>query len=358
MLLILIQSQTIGLVISAYHASLALHPSVLFPPSAQLAVHMLANIAKTLGRARHSDLLFSHAVLRRTYSKPVPREIKTRPVPRLADTHDIDLASLSTPAILGGVMKSRPAGAAAADLMKALREGEERLVDVELGRYDSPESFDRVTMRLGQYLDWLDMLGSPDSIGKNKVDGRQLYLAQWRGADEIQSLSAVIAPHPVLHKLLDKNRIDVYQTSFFIGPNEAVTTLHHDPYMNCFQLAATSNSAGHGKHFLLLPPTISDILKPKPSSLTRQIQRNTSHLNFSLHHTPGGAPQVHVDQMEDADADLISSAALTCVLKEGETLFIPRRWWHRVENVALLPDEQGKTSDGWTAGVAWWFLYS
>ena len=69
--------------------------------------------------------------------------------------------------------------------MSSLRQGEDRLVEIELGRYDEAiqGKFDQVPMRLGQYLDWLD---SPDR-SNGLIGDRQVYLAQWRAHDEVRS---------------------------------------------------------------------------------------------------------------------------------------------------------------------------
>ena len=71
----------------------------------------------------------------------------------------------------------------AQDLVRALRHRGETMVEVELGRYDdpAPDAFHHVPMRLGQYVDWLE----DRSRAGGTVGGRQLYLAQWRAADEV-----------------------------------------------------------------------------------------------------------------------------------------------------------------------------
>ena len=197
-------------------------------------------------------------------------------------------------------------------------------------------------------------------------------------------------PPPVLRSLLNDNTLDLYQTSFFIGPSEAVrdfdigyslcttsrsyyqvTPLHYDPYMNCFSLQAASDPtrfAKHlfAKHFFLLPPSTSSIVRPPLDSRSSHVQRNTSHLDFYLqnsHAAPVSSStaldRVYVDGLTDADAEKLSRIAMSCVLKEGDTLFIPRGWWHRVENVDMSWHHGSPEGlcGGWTAGVAWWFLF-
>lgn len=139
-----------------------------------------------------------------------------------------------------------------------------------------------------------------------------------------------------------------------------VTPLHYDPYMNCFQLQAASDPTKHGKHVLLLPPSASSIVRSNPRTA---LQRNTSSVDFHLRRSnpytlDHDTVDVYVDSLGSEDAQSLSSAALSCVLLEGDTLFIPRGWWHRIENIALTPAD-GAESDcgGWTAGMAWWFLF-
>lgn len=70
-------------------------------------------------------------------------------------------------------------------LLSALRSGEDRVINVEVGRYDdrTPGAFDHVSMRLGQYIDWLETNTS------GEVGGRQVYLAQWRGSEDVSTPS-------------------------------------------------------------------------------------------------------------------------------------------------------------------------
>ena len=132
------------------------------------------------------------------------------------------------------------------ELLCRLRGAENRIIDVELGRYDDiiAGSFEQISMRLGQYLDWLE---SAESSG-GKVSGRQLYLAQWRASDDVRpfhflmrssvqnsdilnaqipDLASVVRPPSLLAALLksDDTSVDLYQSSFFIGPAGAVRCL-------------------------------------------------------------------------------------------------------------------------------------
>lgn len=81
--------------------------------------------------------------------------------------------------------QSTEKGLRAAQLMHALREEENRLVEVEVGTYDDRE-FATVSMRLGQYLDWLEE-------GNGTVGGSQLYLAQWRAEQDVGARSVCLS---------------------------------------------------------------------------------------------------------------------------------------------------------------------
>ena len=67
--------------------------------------------------------------------------------------------------------------------MAALRNQGERVVEVELGTYDDIRSsnFDKIAMPLGRYLDWLE------ETAEGTVGGRQLYLAQWVGREQVNA---------------------------------------------------------------------------------------------------------------------------------------------------------------------------
>lgn len=54
------------------------------------------------------------------------------------------------------------------------------VVDLELGRYDHP-GFEQVQLPLRAYLQWL---ANGNESGKMK--GKTVYLAQWRGLEEVR----------------------------------------------------------------------------------------------------------------------------------------------------------------------------
>ncbi|KAI0777720.1 hypothetical protein BD413DRAFT_466972 [Trametes elegans] len=252
-------------------------------------------------------------------------------------------------------------------LLRTLRAAGERVVEVEVGRYDKAAESNRIEAPLGVYLEWLTRGGR----GAGEEERLQLYLAQWRARDEVPGLAELVKTPALLEPLLESRAVDLYQTSFFIGPSGMVTPLHYDPYCNLYTMHASSDPFVHAKHFVLLPPTPA--LSQALARADRSVLRNTSPLELHLRPRPGDPAGSFAVAMDPAsapvhtrDAVRESGAALSCVVREGDTLFVPRRWWHRVENVALRPEVPDAGGDraaaaaraevGWTAGVGWWFL--
>ncbi|KAH9837958.1 Clavaminate synthase-like protein [Rhodofomes roseus] len=240
------------------------------------------------------------------------------------------------------------------ELLRRLREAEDRIIDVELGRYDDATagSFEHISLPLGQYLNWIES----DQSNGGKVAGRQLYLAQWRASDDIPALAQLIQPPPLLAPLLKDVPVkaDLYQTSFFIGPAGAVTPLHYDPYFNLYHLYASANPERHAKHIFLLPPHASEFVKRADG---QHALRNTSSIGLSLATSQNGDAFaiMAAPDTPGRSVEAMSTSGFCCILREGETLFIPKGWWHRVENVVLGHDQQPSNS-GWTAGIGWWWL--
>ncbi|KAI0646347.1 hypothetical protein C8Q79DRAFT_664261 [Trametes meyenii] len=290
--------------------------------------------------------------------------LATRPVPAASPALTSPQAFLAclrspaaTPFLLRAPAATQPGPPKRAEtLLRALRAAGSRSVEVEAGRYDRAAEFNRVEVPLDFYLDWLEEAGG-EARGEREL-GVQLYLAQWRARDEVPGLADLVKTPSLLEPLLESRGVDLYQSSFFIGPLTTVTPLHYDPYFNLYNVYASSDPSVHAKHFVLLPPTLSQYLTRADDG---SVLRNTSPVEFHVLRTPPGAdPEVAIDPVSaperTRDAILESDAALSCVVREGDTLFIPRRWWHRVENITL-PSGTGSTGGpGWTAGVGWWFL--
>lgn len=127
--------------------------------------------------------------------------------------------------------------------------------------------------------------------------------------------------------------------------------------MNLFHVQASSDPAKYAKHVVLLPPAVSRLMLTNGRG---GVMGNTSGVQLSVRRRlRGGRAEFEVR----ADPDLpretleaIAEHAVGCVVREGETLFIPRGWWHRVQNVRLVERTRDDEPAGWTAALAWWFL--
>ena len=91
-------------------------------------------------------------------------------------------ATESQPVLFEAYRDVRDVSSQATQLLSALSKGKDRIVEVELGRYDDtrPDAFHQVSMRLGQYIDWLQSDRTTGYVG-----GKQVYLAQWIGHGEV-----------------------------------------------------------------------------------------------------------------------------------------------------------------------------
>ncbi|OJT08247.1 Lysine-specific demethylase 8 [Trametes pubescens] len=250
---------------------------------------------------------------------------------------------------------TRPAARSRAEtLLRTLWTAGDRLVEVEIGRYDKPApgTGGRMDVPLRMYLEWLT---GEQGGGSGEGERVQLYLAQWRAGDEVPGLAETVQTPSLLAPLLANHTVDLYQSSFFIGPATTITPLHYDPYYNLYNVYASSDPNVHAKHFVLLPPDLSESLSRADGS----VLRNTSPVDLHLRgDSSGNAFDVLIDPstapLRTREALSESGGALSCVLREGDTLFVPRKWWHRVENVRL--QDTDAANPGWTAGVGWWFL--
>ncbi|KAI0336472.1 Clavaminate synthase-like protein [Cubamyces sp. BRFM 1775] len=345
-----------------------------------MLAHRALRISSSSTRGYRFSLarLFSCSVTRNTTALDLP----TRRVPdvpsTLASSPAAFLEYLRSPAAEPLIFRAPLSenGRAADELLRVLRAaGSDRLVEVEVGRYDrTAGGLNRVEVPLSMYLEWLTAERRPKTTGEGSED-IQLYLAQWRARDEVPGLSELVKTPSLLAPLLESRSVDLYQTSFFIGPSAMVTPLHYDPYFNLYNLYASSEPLVQAKHFVLFPPSLSEFLARAEDG---HIMRNTSLVDLHVHkrvaesealpkeaHLAQDAFVISMDPdsapSRTRDALLQPGAAWSCVLREGDTLFVPRRWWHRVENVTLPQNKTGATpastsSVGWTAGVGWWFL--
>nr|XP_018262200.1 uncharacterized protein I303_05216 [Kwoniella dejecticola CBS 10117]OBR84358.1 hypothetical protein I303_05216 [Kwoniella dejecticola CBS 10117] len=124
--------------------------------------------------------------------------------------------------------------------------------------------------------------------------------------------------------------------NLWIGDKKSTTSLHHDPYENVYHVLAGT------KIFTLISPIEGlwlDQYFHKPSTLQR---------------SPSGSLTAVLDDEPAYPIPWVSSAEfpshiqpLRVEVREGETLYLPANWWHRVEQ------EEGET--GIVVAVNYWY---
>ncbi|RDX54554.1 Clavaminate synthase-like protein, partial [Lentinus brumalis] len=274
-----------------------------------------------------------------------------------------------TPLIFRAAEQSRePGRTRGQEFLETLRAAGDRMVEIEAGRdVDLDECLHlphdhRVTVPLNAYLDWL-------CDGTAEFPQAPWYLAQWYAQDEVPGMRDAVRAPSLLTPLIEDSKADMYRCGFFIGPPTAISPLHSDPYCNLYTLHVSSDASTHAKHWLLLPPSLGKPLAPPSHGYA---QPNMSPLDCRLRRRQDedGGFDVLMDRTsvpgQTALDVLDAGVALSCVMREGDMLFVPRRWWHRVENVVLQGEgartegtgnvRQSGRSHGWTVGVGWWFL--
>lgn len=115
---------------------------------------------------------------------------------------------------------------------------------------------------------------------------------------------------------------------------------HYDPTSNLFQILEAPNQAA--KAFLVFPPTVREDL-----GLSQGSSRNTLQLHLQFKVDEQGAAFASEDE---GLAARLAEHARACVLREGDMLHLPPRWWHTVKNVATTGD-----APAFVAGMGWWF---
>lgn len=118
--------------------------------------------------------------------------------------------------------------------------------------------------------------------------------------------------------------------NMWIGTSRSTTSLHHDPYENIYHVLSGS------KTFTLLSP-IDGLRNEREPWCQRQLTAERFHRPSTLVRTDGGLqprldePPAHdVPWVEGTDIPA-QSCAITVTLEEGDTLYLPANWWHRVE---------------------------
>ncbi|KAG9111571.1 hypothetical protein FRC07_008034 [Ceratobasidium sp. 392] len=121
----------------------------------------------------------------------------------------------------------------------------------------------------------------------------------------------------------------------WIGGSRSVTSVHSDPYENIYTVVRGS------KHFTLLPPTegytLREIRVPHVR-YTRPSPSEPLHLEPLI--PPSTVRWASVDPTEQEHA-------MHVAVQEGESLYLPAGWWHRVA--------QSGDKEGICVAVNWWY---
>jgi hypothetical protein len=159
-----------------------------------------------------------------------------------------------------------------------------------------------------------------------------LYVAQSSLSDLPQPLQDDL-PTPELVKSAGKG--DVYSSSLWLGTEPTYTPLHRDPNPNLFCQIHSS------KVVRLLPPSFGEQLFIQVQA--RIHQQANSRIRSSEMMEGKEREELHRAVWEPDETGQFFEAELDA----GDSLFIPKGWWHSVKSKA--------SEGGLNGSVNWWF---
>ncbi|KAI0129626.1 hypothetical protein BJ170DRAFT_282660 [Xylariales sp. AK1849] len=177
-----------------------------------------------------------------------------------------------------------------------------------------------------------------EAVGYNKLQDdsrkriKQLYIAQSQLDDLPEPLRDDI-PTPEIVKLAGRG--DIYDSSLWAGLEPTYTPLHRDPNPNLFwQLVS-------GKTIRLLPPNQGQRLYARVQSELGSMG-NSRFRGAEMMQGPERAAFYNAIWGSESPRDVHEAT-----LKSGDSLFIPKGWWHSV----LSTFDDGRLN----VSVNWWF---
>jgi lysine-specific demethylase 8 len=177
-----------------------------------------------------------------------------------------------------------------------------RTVPVEIGKDYMAKEWTQKLMDFSTFLDSLTLIGE-----KQEDNTSRIYLAQHPLLEQIDQLREDVFIPEYCHLTGEISSINAW-----IGPPGTVTPAHTDPHHNIFV-----QIVGY-KYIRLYHPSCSSSLYPDQEGLTS----NTS--------------TVDIDNVDEDAFPLFSQLEYYhCILGPGESLFIPKGWWHYVKSLTI-----------------------
>jgi Cupin-like domain len=212
--------------------------------------------------------------------------------------------------------------------------------------------FERFQAPLSMFLNWTAAAdrqkGAPTNANmntNNNNNNTQIYLAQCHLEDLPPQLQSDFHPTPSLVSQTGKN--DVYATNLWIGAPPTYSPLHKDPNPNLFvQLAGL-------KHVRLLSPSAGLQVFAR---VQQEMMNTTTNDGFSAtfrgNEMMQGSERLLLERAvwghssSSSSTDAQNQARYDVILERGDSLFIPKGWWHSIKGVG----------EGITASVCLFFL--
>lgn len=212
--------------------------------------------------------------------------------------------------------------------------GGRRYVPVEIGRSYVDADWGQKLLPFRSFLaSYIDPSLDPDGEGE-ATDGRKGYLAQHDLFTQIPSLRNDVLlpdylwttppPHPVPGR--SKERVAAPQLNAWLGPAGTITPLHTDAMHNLLCQVV-------GRKYVRLYPPECTAMCPRGVEAGVDMG-NTSRVDVGVIEGWDEGPEdgdISVEEVEDFK----KAEYWDCVLKPGDTLYIPIGWWHYVRSLSV-----------------------
>lgn len=173
-----------------------------------------------------------------------------------------------------------------------------RTVPVEVGKNYLSQEWKQELITFSEFL---ERILSNDCSSSNVT-----YLAQHQLFDQIQELKHDI----VIPDYCFAGGGEIRSVNAWLGPPGTVTPLHHDPHHNILAQVVGK------KYVRLYPASVSEELYPHSESML------------------SNSSQVDLDDIDEQEfPKVLDLDFIDCILKEGEMLYIPPKWWHYVRSL-------------------------